>query len=111
MKSLFAVKLVHTIIWVVMACATFYIFFSGLLNQITFLTWIATALIVGEGIVLLFYKWSCPLTGVARKYSVSTKENFDIFLPNWLAKYNKAIFTTIFIAGLLLIIIRKLTAD
>jgi hypothetical protein len=39
----------------------------------------------------------CPLTLVARQYSDSTKDNFDIYLPNWLAKYNKLIYTTIFI--------------
>ena len=32
---------------------------------------------------------------MARKYSDSTKANFDIYLPEWLAKYNKEIYTTI----------------
>ncbi|MFT7189365.1 MAG: hypothetical protein ACI9AV_002644, partial [Sediminicola sp.] len=36
------------------------------------------------------------------------KDNFDIFLPNWLAKYNKVIFTTLFIIGLGLVLIRIL---
>mgnify|MGYP003645798412 FL=1 len=59
-----------------------------------------------EGIVLLVFKMFCPLTIWARKYSDSTKDNFDIFLPNWLAKYNKLIFTTLYIIGLVIVLIR-----
>jgi len=40
-----------------------------------------------------------PLTLIAGNYSNSQKDNFDIFLPNWLAKHNKLIFTTIFHSG------------
>ena len=31
---------------------------------------------------------------MVQKYLNSTKENFDIYLPNWLAKYNKQIYIT-----------------
>jgi hypothetical protein len=47
----------------------------------------------------------CPLTVIARKYSDSTKANFDIFLPNWLAKYNKLIYTSIFGVAVLILCI------
>ncbi|MBK8424847.1 MAG: hypothetical protein IPL27_02185 [Lewinellaceae bacterium] len=106
-QPLFAIKLIHTIIWVILAGATLYIFYSGLFNRITTYTWIAIAMIVGEGLVLLLFKWACPLTVMARKYSDSDKDNFDIFLPNWLAKHNKTIFTTIFLAGVVMIFLRK----
>ena len=59
--------------------------------------WIGIALILMEGIVLLVFKNICPLTIMARKYSGSVKDNFDIYLPKWLAKYNKLIYTTFFI--------------
>lgn len=59
-----------------------------------------------EGIVLLVFKMFCPLTLFAKKYSNSEKANFDIFLPNWLAKNNKLIFTIIYIIGLLLVLMR-----
>jgi hypothetical protein len=48
----------------------------------------------------------CPLTLLAKKYSNSTRANFDIFLPNWLAKHNKVIYTTIFLVAVALIIYR-----
>jgi len=109
MKSpLFAIKLAHSIVWLILGTTTFYIFYSGLINRVTIYTWIAIATIVGEGIVLLSLKWTCPLTIMARKYSDSQKDNFDIFLPNWLARHNKTIFTTMFIVGVILVIYRKL---
>jgi hypothetical protein len=48
----------------------------------------------------------CPITVVARKYSDSTRDNFDIFLPNWLARYNKEIYTTIVIISVLILLYR-----
>jgi hypothetical protein len=41
-----------------------------------------------------YFKTMAFITVIARKYSDSTKDNFDIFLPNWLAKYNKLIYTS-----------------
>jgi hypothetical protein len=93
-------------IWVFFVFVIFYTLYSGISNRVNTFTWIGIGLIIGEGIVLLVFKMFCPLTLLARKYSNSQKENFDIFLPNWLAKHNKLIFTSIFIVGLLLVLMR-----
>ena len=71
--------------------------YAVFVNKIDKFIWIGIGLIVLEGIVLLISNKVCPLTIVARKYSDSTKDNFDIYLPNWLAKWNKLIYTTLFI--------------
>lgn len=71
--------------------------------------WIGIALILMEGMVLLMFKRMCPLTIMARRYSDSEKDNFDIYLPNWLAKYNKLIYTTFFILIVCGIMYRLLT--
>jgi hypothetical protein len=105
-KKLLAIKLIHTIIWAFFVFVIFYILYSGITNSINTFTWIGIGLIIGEGFVLLVFKMFCPLTLVARKYSDSQKDNFDIFLPNWLAKNNKLIFTSIFIAGLIIVVAR-----
>lgn len=107
-KKLLVIKLLHTLIWSFFVLIIFYIVYSGLTDQITVFTWISIGLVVGEGLVLLMFKMFCPLTVIARKYSDSQKENFDIFLPNWLAKYNKLIFTTIYVLGVILVLIRTL---
>jgi hypothetical protein len=45
----------------------------------------------------LFNHGRCPLTDVARRYTDERTDNFDIYLPLWLARYNKAIFGTLFL--------------
>jgi hypothetical protein len=107
-QKLVAIKLIHTIIWAVFVSFIFYIVYSGITGDITLFTWIAISAIVVEGLILAVFRLYCPLTLMARKYSDSEKDNFDIYLPNWLAKYNKIIFTLIYFAGVLLVLIRVL---
>ena len=101
-KRLLVIKWVHTLIWLFFVVVIFYILYSGIFNVINTYTWIGMGLIVGEGIVLLVFNMFCPLTVMARKYSDSEKDNFDIFLPNWLAKYNKLIFFVACIVALVI---------
>ena len=105
-RKLLLIKILHTIIWVLFVAVIFYIVYSGITDTVTTYTWIGIGVILGEGLVLLLFKMYCPLTVIARKYSDSQKDNFDICLPNWLAKYNKLIFTSIFILGVLLVLYR-----
>ncbi len=105
-EKLLAIKFMHTLIWLFFVSAIFYILFSGITNKINLYTWIAIGLVFGEGIVIIVFKMFCPLTILARKYSKSNKDNFDIFLPNWLARYNKIIFTIIYLIGLIIVLIR-----
>ncbi len=103
---LLAIKLIHTIIWVFFVAVIFYILYCGIVNDIQIYTWIGIGLVFSEGLILLLFRMSCPLTVLARRYSDSDRANFDIFLPNWLAKYNKEIFTTLFLIGVGLVVWR-----
>jgi hypothetical protein len=109
-KKLTRIKLLHTAIWVFFVAAIFYVDYSGLTQQITGWTWLCMGAVVGEGLVLAIFKMSCPLTLVARKYSNSQAANFDIYLPEWLAKNNKVIFTTLYLVGAVLVVIPYLRA-
>ena len=95
--------MVHTLVWAFFVAAIGYVFYSGAANRITAYTWLAGGLVIGEGLVLLVFKNQCPLTLMARKYLASEADNFDIFLPNWLARYNKQIFTTLYLVAMLLV--------
>lgn len=103
--SLTLVKIIHTVVWVVMVCVITFVLWSGLTKNVTVYSWGAVAIVLLEGLILLIFKGHCPLTDIARKYSASTKANFDIFLPEWLARHNKLIFTTIFVIGVLLMLL------
>lgn len=89
------VKILHTAIWVFFNVVIFYMLYAVLVNKMDKWLWICYGLILLEGLTLLAFKMYCPLTVWARKYSDSTRHNFDIYLPEWLAKYNKLIYTTI----------------
>lgn len=110
MNKLIVLKTAHTLIWTFMVATIFYVLYSGIYNDVTIFTWIAVGIVILEGVVLLAFKMSCPLTIMARKYSDSTKDNFDIYLPNWIARYNKQIFTTIFVLGLVTVLFRIIYA-
>ncbi len=97
LSKLTFIKIIHTIIWLFFNVVLFYMAYAVIVNKIDKYVWIGIALIIGEGLVLLVFKKMCPLTIMARNYSDSNKDNFDIYLPNWLAKYNKLIYTTFFI--------------
>jgi hypothetical protein len=87
-----------------MASAVFYVFYAGITKTFGLMLWLSVGLILMETVVLLINKWRCPLTPIAMKYTSDRRENFDIYLPEWLAKHNKLIFGMTFLAGLILVI-------
>lgn len=96
-SRLVLVKLVHTLIWIFFNIVIFYLLYAVLTNNIDRWVWIGYGLIALEGVVLLLFKFTCPLTLIARRYSNSARDNFDIYLPNWLAKNTKLIYTSLMI--------------
>lgn len=108
-NPLFYIKTIHTLIWIFFNLVLFYLCYAVISNKIDKWVWIGISLILLEGIVLLIFKKHCPLTVLARKYSDSPKDNFDIFLPNWLARYNKLIYTSFFVVILLILLYRLIS--
>ncbi|HET9983274.1 MAG TPA: hypothetical protein VFQ38_06795 [Longimicrobiales bacterium] len=94
------VKAVHTLVWA---------FFAGSILAIPVLAWggrlrqaaLVVSVVLVEVLVLLVNGMRCPLTAVAARYTDDRRDNFDIYLPLWLARYNKLIFGWLFVAGLL----------
>lgn len=94
-SKLIFVKLIHTIVWVFFSSVIFYMFYAVIVNKIDKWLWIGYGLVMLECITLLVFRWVCPITLIARRYSDSQKDNFDIYLPNWIARHNKLIYTVI----------------
>jgi hypothetical protein len=107
--KLVLVKILHTIIWVFFNVVIFYLLYAVVIDKIDKWIWICISLIILEVIILIVFKKICPVTLIARKYSDSQKSNFDIYLPNWLAKYNKEIYTVIVLIAVVILIYRLLT--
>jgi hypothetical protein len=98
-QSLRVVKTVHTLAWAL---------FAGCILALPFVAWARDfdtsaaliALVLVEVGVLVANGMRCPLTNVAERYTDDRRDNFDIYLPLWLARHNKTIFGWLFVAGL-----------
>ena len=94
------VKLAHTAIWAFLAACIVAIPVASSLGHFGAAAWLA-AIVCGEVVVLLLNSWSCPLTAVAARYTADRNANFDIYLPEWLARHNKSIFGTLYVVGVM----------
>lgn len=103
--ALRAIKVAHTIVWA---------FFAGCILAIPLVAWRGehhaaawlAAIVSVEVVVLAINRWRCPLTSVAARYTDDRRENFDIYLPVWLAQYNKLIFGALYFAGVAFALVR-----
>ena len=107
--KLMLIKAVHTLVWIFFNGVIFYMLYAVLADKLDKWLWICFGLVILEGLTLLLFKFFCPLTIIARRYSDSTRDNFDIYLPNWLARYTKLIYTSIVGVILLILIYRLMT--
>jgi polyferredoxin len=100
-RALTAIKVVHTIVWA---------FFASCIVAIPILAWrgdlraatLLIAVVFVEVLVVVVNRWRCPLTPVAARYTEDRRDNFDIYLPEWLARHNKLIFGALYVLGVLL---------
>ena len=96
--ALRAIRLLHTVVWA---------FFVAAIVAVPVTAWYGrfdlfaafTAIVLVEVGVLAFNRMRCPLTGVAARYTDDRRDNFDIYLPLWLARFNKQVFGTVFLLG------------
>ena len=107
--KLITIKIVHTLIWLLFNLVFFYMVYAVIINKIDKYVWICIGLFAAEIMVLIFFKNVCPLTIIARQHSNSTNYNFDIYLPNWLAKNNKLIYSVLLFIFMCLLSYRLLT--
>lgn len=94
-RRLFAIRLLHTLVWALFAGAIIALPFVLLAGRLRLAAWLSL-LVWGEVAVLAVNRLRCPLTGVAARYTDNRADNFDIFLPLWLARWNKVIFGSLF---------------
>lgn len=99
-SALLIVKLVHTVAWAFFASCVVAIPVLTALRHDDWARWAAVAVFV-EVVILAVSGWACPLTPIAARYTSDRRPNFDIFLPQWLAHYNKEIFGSVYVAGLM----------
>jgi hypothetical protein len=100
-RVLRTIKLAHTIIWAFFAGCIVAIPVLALQNRLAAAA-VLSAIVLVEVVIIVANAWRCPLTGVAARYTDDRRDNFDIYLPEWLARHNKTIFGLLYAGGMLL---------
>lgn len=100
---LVAIRLLHTILWAFFAGCILALPVSALRQRFRFGA-ILSGIVLVECAILAVNHGRCPLTDVAARMTSERVDNFDIYLPLWLARYNKLIFGALFAAGEVLLL-------
>jgi hypothetical protein len=100
-SSLRAVKLTHTAVWAIFATCIVLIPVFALRGEHARAA-VMIAIVFVEVLVLIANGGRCPLTAVAARYTQDRRANFDIYLPEWLARHNKSVFGVLYLAGIAL---------
>ncbi|MFO1076223.1 MAG: hypothetical protein U1E73_00690 [Planctomycetota bacterium] len=101
-RPLFLVKLVHTLVWALFAGCILAAPVFALRRQLGVAA-VLCAVVAVEVVVLVLNRRRCPLTAVAARYTDDRRANFDIWLPEWLARRNQTIFGWLYAADLALV--------
>ena len=99
------IKIVHTLIWAFFATSIIAIPVCSLLQEHR-LALVFIGIVAVEVLILVVNRMSCPLTAIAGRYTDDRHANFDIYLPEWLARHNKAIFGSLYVVGIVLALFR-----
>ena len=89
---------VHTVAWAVLVTCILAIPWASWRGYHGWVAALAGTVLL-EVAVLVFNGWRCPLTIVAERYTTDRRDNFDIYLPEWLARHNKLIFGILYVVG------------
>ncbi len=98
MPTLFWIKLLHTAVWLFFVLCIAGIPLATAGGHLRWAGWLS-ALVLAECAILAVNGGRCPLTDVAGQYTDQRADNFDIYLPAWVARHNKVIFGVMFVAG------------
>lgn len=82
----------------------FYLAFGGHFNTWFFLS---VTLLGGEIVIIAVNSWHCPLTDVMAKYTLDRQANFDIYLPEWLARNNIKGFSLLIALEIMIVLIHR----
>jgi len=107
MTVLVKIKLLHTAVWAFFVAAIVGLPAAGLMRRFR-LAAVLAGLVLIECAILACNRGRCPLTDLAARHTADRRANFDIYLPEWLARRNQAIFGGLFAAGGILALWRYL---
>jgi hypothetical protein len=96
--ALRVIRLLHTAVWALFAASIVLIPILAHVGRFAGAAMLI-ALVLVEVAILVANRMRCLLTDVAAHYTSDRRDNFDIYLPLWVARYNKQLFGTLYVLG------------
>ena len=109
-ERLAIVRMVHTVIYVVMAAGTLVVLVAGLFGLSGMWLWVALGLMAVEVLVFVGNGMRCPLTALAVQFGAERGYAFDTLLPESFTRHTFRLFGTMLAIGLLLLLARRVGA-
>jgi len=100
---LVAIKAMHTAVWAFFAACIVALPVAGWLKRFDTAAAMGGCVLL-ECAVLALNRGKCPLTPMAARYTSDRSPAFDIYLPTWIAKWNKILFGSLFVINALLVL-------
>jgi hypothetical protein len=104
-RALVVVKIAHTAAWAFFGGCVLVIPVASWQGHHAAAGWLAFIVLL-EVVILIVNGWRCPLTALAARFTEDRNDNFDIYLPLWLARHNKLIFGVLYGLGLAFAFVR-----
>jgi hypothetical protein len=101
-----AIRVAHTAVWAFFVGCIFAIPVAGALGRFG-VAWILTGMVLMECLALAVNRGRCPLTPVAARFTTDRRLGFDIYLPGWVARWNKELFGSIWVLGEIFVLWRR----
>ncbi len=108
LRSITFIKSVHTIVFVPLSWLLFAFVYEVALDRITYVTWIAIAVFLAEGVVLMTNNGRCPLTKYAECLGSTHGQITDFFFPKWFADRVFLVYGGLFAVSVVFLVIRLL---
>lgn len=104
-RRLFIIKTVHTVIYIIMVAAIFYIVYAAITKTYGPKLWVSLGLVLTEGLVFVGSGMKCPLTTLAKQHGDPKGYVGDMLLSETAARHMFRIFGAILIIGILVLIL------
>jgi hypothetical protein len=102
------VRTLHTVIYLVMAGASFVVLYGGVTGRRGAWLWCAAGLVGVESIVFAASGLKCPLTAVAVRYGAGKDGLFDTYLPERITRRTFQVFGPLILLAFALLLARWL---
>jgi hypothetical protein len=100
--------MLHTVVWLCFVACIVAIPVAAEVKQFRVAA-ILSGVVLAECLILAVNRCRCPLTNLAAAYTEERADDFDIYLPLWLARNNKPIFGSLFLAGEIFLLVKWMT--